>query len=292
MDPLSATASVIAILQLSSKVVGYLTDVKDASKERAKCAVEASNLHSLLLNLRFRLEEGSADTPWYTAVRALAVENGPLDQFKQALETLQTKMTDGGRLKKAGEALVWKFKKEEVASILDRMERLKSLVEIALQMDHFKLSQAIKDDTSFVRTHVPVIQSGVDKIRQDQDSARHRRLLEWISPTDYPAQQSDIIKRRQEGTGQWFLDAPEVARWLSEPKGTLFCPGIPGAGKTMVAAIAIDHLLKLVQNNSHGVAYVYCNYKAQEERDASGHRLMTSLARSKMCLHITLLFTL
>ncbi|KAF2175448.1 hypothetical protein K469DRAFT_683923 [Zopfia rhizophila CBS 207.26] len=207
MDPLSAMASIIAILQLSSKVVGYLTDVKDASKERAKCAVEASNLHSLLLNLRFRLEEGSGDTPWYTAVRALTVKNGPLNQFKQALETLQTKMTDGGRLKKAGEALVWKFKKEEVAN-------------------------------------GPL--SGVDKIRQDQDSARHRRLLEWISPTDYPAQQSDIIKRRQEGTGQWFLDAPEVARWLSEAKGTLFCLGIPGAGKTMVAAIAIDHLLNML----------------------------------------------
>lgn len=136
MDPLSATASLIAVLQLSSKVVGYLTDVKDASKERAKCAVEASNLHSLLLNLRFRLEEGNADTPWYTAVRALAVKNGPLDQFKQALELLQSKMTDGGRLKKVGEALLWKFKKEEVISILDRMERLKSMVEIALQMDH------------------------------------------------------------------------------------------------------------------------------------------------------------
>lgn len=136
MDPLSATASVIAVLQLSSKVVGYLTDVKNASKERAKCAIEASNLHTLLLNLRFRLEEGNADTPWYTAVRALAVENGPLDQFKQALELLQTKMTDGGRVNNARETLLWKFNKEEVASILDRMERLKSTVEIALQMDH------------------------------------------------------------------------------------------------------------------------------------------------------------
>ncbi|KAF2204235.1 hypothetical protein GQ43DRAFT_438133 [Delitschia confertaspora ATCC 74209] len=63
MDPLSTTASIIAILQLSSRVVGYLTNVKDASKECAKCAVEATNLHSPLLNLRFRLEEGSADTP-------------------------------------------------------------------------------------------------------------------------------------------------------------------------------------------------------------------------------------
>jgi uncharacterized membrane-anchored protein YjiN (DUF445 family) len=91
-----------------------------------------------------------------------------------------------------------------------------------------------------------------------------------MSPTDYPAQRSDIMKRRQEGTGQWFLDAPEVRRWLSEAKRTLFCPGIPGAGKTMVAAIAIDYLLKSVQNSSNGVAYVFCNYKAREEQDATG----------------------
>jgi hypothetical protein len=136
MDPLSATASVIAILQLSAKVLSYLNDVKDTSKSRAQCAIEASNLHNLLTNLRFRLEEGHGHQPWFSAVQALAVENGPLDQFKRALETLQAKVTDGGRLKKAREALIWKFNKEEVDGILARMERLKTLVEIALQMDH------------------------------------------------------------------------------------------------------------------------------------------------------------
>lgn len=136
MDPLSATASVIAILQLSAKVLCYLNDVKDTSKGHVQCAIEASNLHNLLTNLRFRLEEGHGLQPWFSAVRALAVENGPLDQFKQALELLQAKMTDGGRLKKAREALIWKFKKEEIDAILARMERLKTLVEIALQMDH------------------------------------------------------------------------------------------------------------------------------------------------------------
>ena len=136
MDPLSVTVSIIAILQLSAEILTYLNDVKDASKDRAQCAIEASNLYSLLLNLRFRLEDGDASQPWYTTVRALAVENGPLDQFKQALETLRAKMTDGGRLKRAGTALMWKFKKEEIASILARMERLKTLVEIALQMDN------------------------------------------------------------------------------------------------------------------------------------------------------------
>lgn len=60
MDPLSATASVIAILQLSAKVLAYLNDVKDVSKGHAQCAIEASNIYNLLMNLRFRLEEGHA----------------------------------------------------------------------------------------------------------------------------------------------------------------------------------------------------------------------------------------
>jgi hypothetical protein len=136
MDPLSVTASIIAILQLSGKVLMYLNDVKDASKDRARCAIEVSNLHSLLFNLRFHLEEGVLGQSWYTAVRALAIENGPLDQFKGALEMLQAKMTDKGRLGKVGKALAWNFKKEEITDILDRMERLKSLVEIALHTDH------------------------------------------------------------------------------------------------------------------------------------------------------------
>jgi hypothetical protein len=104
-------------------------------------------------------------------------------------------------------------------------------------------------------------------VQQVQVTESQRRLLAWISSSDYPAQQSDIIKRRQEGTGQWFLDAPEVARWLNDAKTTLFCPGIPGAGKTMVAAIAVDRLLDSAQNGAYGVAYVYCNYKSQADQD-------------------------
>lgn len=118
-----------------------------------------------------------------------------------------------------------------------------------------ELSRAIKDEITQVRVHI--------------DSTEQRSLLEWISPTNYPAQQSDIINRRQKGTGQWFLDSLEVAKWRSEAKATLFCPGIPGAGKTMVAAIAIDSLLKPIQDTSVGVAYIYCNYKDQKEQDVT-----------------------
>jgi hypothetical protein len=137
MDPLSVTASIIAILQLSNKVIGYLNDVKDAPKDRARCAIEASNMHSLLINLRFRLEGGNVEASWFTAIRALAVEKGPLDQFQGALELLHDRMTmDRGSLVHISKSLVWKFQKEETEHILVSIERLKVLVGIALQMDH------------------------------------------------------------------------------------------------------------------------------------------------------------
>jgi hypothetical protein len=137
MDPLSIAASIIAILQLSNKVLSYLIDINDASKDRAKCAIEASNVHSLLTNLRYRLEDADAQAPWFTAVRGLAVEDGPLDQFRHALQLLQDRMTGNtGRLEKVRQTLIWKVKKEEMEHILKTMERLKTLVGIALQMDH------------------------------------------------------------------------------------------------------------------------------------------------------------
>ena len=136
MDPLSATASIISVLRFSSKVLGYLNDVKDASKDRARCTIEATHLHSLLTTLRFRLEEGSASAEWHTAVQTLTIKDGPLDQFIQALDELQPIMVAGGKMRKIGESIVWRFKKEEIASILHRIERLKTCVEIALQMDH------------------------------------------------------------------------------------------------------------------------------------------------------------
>src|ERR1700712_1045056 len=88
--------------------------------------------------------------------------------------------------------------------------------------------------------------------------------MRWLSPSDFAAQQHDFISRKEEGTGQWFLDSAEFKAWQQGPEKTLFCPGIPGAGKTMIAAIAIDHLYKRSRSEEIGVAYLFCNYKAQQ----------------------------
>ncbi|RDL36103.1 Uncharacterized protein BP5553_06715 [Venustampulla echinocandica] len=188
----------------------------------------------------YRLDEVSSNDDWYGEVQALAAANGPIDHGL-----------------KIGSALSWKFSKEEVANILMRIERLKSLTQIALEMDHFKLSQALKIDTT-------VITSTVRSLQESRASEQFRVITDWLSSTDFPAQQSDFIGRRQEETGQWFVVSPEFTNWLHGKKRDLFCPGIPGAGKTMIAAIAVDHIWKTFQGDSVGVAYIYCNYKRRE----------------------------
>ena len=136
MDGLSAAASIIAVLQLGDVVIRYLNDVKNAPKECQQCATEASNLRTLLISLLYHLNQRKVDDPWYAEVQRLNTENGPLTQYKQALDQLRSKVEnqDGGHNVKM--RLLWKFSKEEVASILLRMERLKSFINIALEMDH------------------------------------------------------------------------------------------------------------------------------------------------------------
>ncbi|KAG9240941.1 hypothetical protein BJ878DRAFT_393237, partial [Calycina marina] len=47
---------------------------------------------------------------------------------------------------------------------------------------------------------------------------------------------------------------------------TLFYLGIPGAGKTTIAAIAVDHLCKRARSKAFGFAYLFCAYKAQADQ--------------------------
>jgi len=70
-----------------------------------------------LINLRYRLEQAQAGDPWFTAVRVLNIENGPLDQYKQALEQLQSKVEAQDGAQKLKRRLFWKFSKTEVAGI-------------------------------------------------------------------------------------------------------------------------------------------------------------------------------
>ncbi|RYO80522.1 hypothetical protein DL762_007612 [Monosporascus cannonballus] len=49
---------------------------------------------------------------------------------------------------------------------------------------------------------------------------------------NYGLPQSDYLRRRQKGTGQWLLDSTEFQTWVETGGQTLFCQGIPGEDST------------------------------------------------------------
>jgi hypothetical protein len=105
------------------------------------------------------------------------------------------------------------------------------------------------------------------KLERYQHDQERRSIFDWLTPIDYGPQQSDFISRRQAGTGQWLLDSEEFQALPKTYKQTLFCPGIPGAGKTIITAIVVDCLCTNFQNDpSIGIAYVYCNFKRNYEQ--------------------------
>lgn len=105
------------------------------------------------------------------------------------------------------------------------------------------------------------------KLVRYQEDKEQQAILDWLTPTDYAPQQNDFLKQRQAGSGKWLLDSAEFKSWLETKKQTLFCPGIPGAGKTILTSIVVEELSTRIQDeSSNGIAYVYCNFKRQNEQ--------------------------
>ena len=117
--------------------------------------------------------------------------------------------------------------------------------------------------------------------RQQETRERQQErdiVLNWLTPINYATQQQDFIGRRQAGTGQWLLDSVEFQTWLDSNKQTLFCPGIPGAGKTILTSIVVEELTtRFRDNKSIGITYLYCNFRHQDEQKA--HDLLANLLK-------------
>ncbi|KAE8368005.1 hypothetical protein BDV27DRAFT_154483 [Aspergillus caelatus] len=135
---------------------------------------------------------------------------------------------------------------------------------------HVQAEKKIIEILSTVRTINETTQDidrGVKRLRQLGDDREYQAVIDWLTPVNYALQQNDFIARRQEGTGEWFLNSTEFKQWLSQSKQSLFCPGMPGAGKTMITATTIDHLYREYRNKPMtSITYIYCNFRQQHEQ--------------------------
>ncbi|VUC23770.1 unnamed protein product [Clonostachys rosea] len=72
------------------------------------------------------------------------------------------------------------------------------------------------------------------------------QIRDWLQPTDYLAESGEFrrhLSSQAPGTGLWLCQTEEYRKWHDSPDhGSLWIKGVPGAGKSVVAAAIIQHL--------------------------------------------------
>ncbi|KAK0721680.1 hypothetical protein B0T26DRAFT_739157 [Lasiosphaeria miniovina] len=98
-----------------------------------------------------------------------------------------------------------------------------------------------------IREILSDVDENIKTMRSKLDRKQDLEILNWITPTDY--------------------ESEEFKTWVTTEKQTLFCPGIPGAGKTILMSMVVNHLMMEFQaESSVGIAYIYCKFQRQEEQ--------------------------
>ncbi len=292
-DPIGTTASILTLVDVCAKMIQYIQDVKDGSSERTRLRMEIIATKGILEALVTTVKDAeAAPESWSETIRSINQNGGPLDLLQGVLIALHDELgraASANRIERASRSLLWPFKKKDVEERLKVIERQKSLLALALDNDHMALSKEIQSDTRAIRGDVKNIRSDARAIRgdvvviraeieQQKDNGDRIIILDWLTPIDYTPQQHDFINRRQTGTGQWLLDSAEYQTWRQTAKSTLFCPGIPGAGKTILTSIVVEDLTtRFFDDPTVGIAYIYCNFRRKHEQRAED--VITSLLK-------------
>jgi hypothetical protein len=207
-DPLSTKASIVALLDLCGKVVKYLRDVNDAPKICKRLTVELSATRGILDTPREAAQDAKASSQdaWSATIRSLAEDEGLLNQLRDVLNILLNKLdkelsADG--LRKVARRLLWPFKIEDAEKLLQIIDRQKLLLIMALENDHVALSKEIWNDTRSIRANVKALNDSVNRMVQRQVDQERQVILDWLTPTDYSSQQSDLFlhDRREPASG-------------------------------------------------------------------------------------------
>ena len=134
---MSLSASIITILQLTGTVAQHLTTVRNAGEDRDTLLLELCNVTATLSMLEEQASQAQQGDVWSSGLLSLDKPNGPIEQFKTALERLEHKLAPPeGWSSKVVKAIAWPILKKEIKELLNVIERHKTFFNLVRQNEH------------------------------------------------------------------------------------------------------------------------------------------------------------
>jgi hypothetical protein len=154
MDPVSLTASIIAMIQIADSTISickrYITTVKDAPRDLRAVMIEVGSVKSVLEVLESLVQGGGHDAP--LILKKLHGSNGPIEGCREALAALDSLFptaaqfeSSNGKRKKillSLDNLAWPFKESKARKLIEDIGRYKLAISLALTTESVYVSEA------------------------------------------------------------------------------------------------------------------------------------------------------
>lgn len=149
-EPLGILASLIAVVQISSKVISicyaYRSGVKKAPRDLTRITSDVTSLRDIIEQLiRIVDEDSSSKNSRLHTIQTLNEPGGPLIRLQYELKTLEAKLKPASGWNAVGQALMWPLREGDVNNTLSFIERVKSTLSLSLLTDHTYVKTLCKE---------------------------------------------------------------------------------------------------------------------------------------------------
>jgi len=267
-DPLSVSASisglVMAAVLIAQRIYKYVKAVKESKDDIQALSSEVTTLSGILKSLQLAAEElERQEYETSTRVHNVFYCQQTLDKLSAHLKKHEPADPNKDELS-LSQKLRWPFTKSETKGLVAEVKRHQDTLKLALNADSITMllrSLSLQDGTEKeIRAIRSELQHHIQAVARVHLDDQRLKTLEFFSHIDHRVNHQMSLKLRQAGTGIWLTEATEFKSWLRTPNTSLWYYGIPGAGKTILAATIIEECLRHSEA-ANAVAYFYCDYK-------------------------------
>jgi hypothetical protein len=289
-DPLSIASGIAGLVAIADTIFGrvysYARAVKGAAKEIEELACEIRNLSGILHGLELVLNELLKDSAepnlrlhHINSCRATLLKIRNKLDSPNIIASQHPSLPNAAKFVSTIQKLKWPFSRSETGDLLAEIERHKATITVALSGDSLAavvraLSRQgkIADDIEAIR--------GFERDRSALEmrvalTGKRKEVLGFFEKVDSSASHYSNLKLRYPLTGLWLTEGTAFKTWLHTRGSKLWLSGIPGAGKTVLAACAIEEAI-IESSATQAVAYFYCDY--QQASTGDPFNILSSLA--------------
>ncbi|CAD6586135.1 MAG: hypothetical protein ASARMPRED_002451 [Alectoria sarmentosa] len=252
MEVVGATASIIAVIQITGTVISICYDYQSSTSHYSKDRL--ADLAS---------SQSSPTSKTLPSLDSLNEPGGPLEICKIELKELELKLTPPkGRIKQIGRALTWPLKEKDVQKTIDTLARRRGLFQLALEMDQTAMTITIQQATSNIEGTMTLLAERFETVTATQ---RYQEICRWLAAPDPSSNHNKATKTKQPETGCWLLESPSTRSGRANRHHFFGFMGSPDV-------------------HTHSLAYYYFDFNDTRKQTCEGlvRSLVTQLSRQSL----------